>query len=187
MPPAELLNLLDQNKCVCVGIEPDTHRMHRVLFSIDDDTHFVAIQDGKDGEVITVLPLDYHENLAWKIGKKALNRALWILDRKLHKTKVLGQPSITTPKYNVLCFYYKTDGTRHKKTMGIWRPTDGAVEDSSVTPDDVLARLLVEKLSKLAVPFDDIDAILLENCVTHEAYPCDIKLFQTVTTDEYNA
>ena len=44
---------------------------------------FVLVQDEKNGEVITVLPIDYHERVAWKVSIDAQHWAknLVLLDR----------------------------------------------------------------------------------------------------------
>ena len=62
-----LMSLLDAGAVINVGQEPCSNRDHLLFFSQADNCCFVAIQDSVSGEVVTVLPLDYHENLAWKI------------------------------------------------------------------------------------------------------------------------
>jgi hypothetical protein len=72
----ELIALIDSNMTHIVGCRQQPPHAHHVFFSPKDVNHFVAVQDIVTGEVITVLPLDYHENLAWKVGRKNLKRAI---------------------------------------------------------------------------------------------------------------
>lgn len=43
------------------------NKNHILFYSASDDDFYVAIQDGLTGTVVTVLPLEYHANLARKI------------------------------------------------------------------------------------------------------------------------
>ena len=67
--------ILDAGHAVFVGRKPGFDREHWVFYSPDDDTCFVAIRDRLVGKVVTVLPLDYHANLAWKISEEACDQA----------------------------------------------------------------------------------------------------------------
>lgn len=72
----ELIALIDAEMTHIVGCRQQPPHAHHVFFSPKDLNHFVAVQDILTGEVITVLPLDYHENLAWKVGKTNLKIAI---------------------------------------------------------------------------------------------------------------
>ncbi len=72
---SDFLALLDAGKSAPVGIEEKTNRLHRLVYSVKDDDCFVAVQDMANGEVITVLTLEYHENLAWKLSSDSQNLA----------------------------------------------------------------------------------------------------------------
>jgi|SRR5690554_107534 len=65
-----LRKLLDKGSYINLGVEAVFDRRHCLFYSMPDNECFVAIQDTMTGEVITVLPLDYHENLSFKIDKK---------------------------------------------------------------------------------------------------------------------
>lgn len=67
LTPDLLMALLDQGAVVNIGRETATDREHLLFYSLDDRCCFVAIQDRLRGEVVTVLPLDYHKNLAWPV------------------------------------------------------------------------------------------------------------------------
>lgn len=62
-----LMDLLDADVCVNIGQHAGSHRRHMLFFSPEDHFYYVAIQDSRNGKVITVLPPAYHKNLAWRI------------------------------------------------------------------------------------------------------------------------
>lgn len=66
-----IADILDYGGAIDVGTEPVFDRKHLLFFSDIDDCFFVAIQDSITGLVVTVLPIDYHENIAWKIEADA--------------------------------------------------------------------------------------------------------------------
>ena len=98
LEPAAFLHLLDQNLSVSIGVESFTRRRHRLLYSEPDKAHFVAIQDFETGEVITLLPIDYHENLAWKLSEKSLRKAVWLVNPRLHQVPVLIASNTDDPQ-----------------------------------------------------------------------------------------
>ena len=63
-----IARILDQKLSLNTGRKPGFNRNHLLFYSAPDDDFYVAIQDGLTGTVVTVLPLDYHENLAWKVS-----------------------------------------------------------------------------------------------------------------------
>jgi len=71
LPPTEIADILDSNRCVPIG--RDGHRVHRLFYSEPDDYYFVAVQDERNGEVVTILPIDYHNR--WKVSHEPLERA----------------------------------------------------------------------------------------------------------------
>lgn len=91
----DLLGLLDGEKSVPVGIEERTNRLHRLVYSVNDEECFVAVQDMGNGEVITVLTLEYHENLAWKISSESQNLARKLALRWVRQTAE-GRPPEST-------------------------------------------------------------------------------------------
>ena len=60
-----------EGRYLSTGKEEKSRRIHDLFFCIDDKTFFVSIRDEKNNEIVTILPLDYHENLAWEISIEA--------------------------------------------------------------------------------------------------------------------
>lgn len=67
--------LLEQGKTIKIGSEPSSNRCHHLFWSEIDQLHHVLILDEKTQEAITILPIDYHENISWKISEDALKLA----------------------------------------------------------------------------------------------------------------
>lgn len=67
MTPTDILNLISNGGALNMGTKPGIPKRHLLFYSPVDDNCFVAIQDESDGTVITVLPVDYHANLAWEV------------------------------------------------------------------------------------------------------------------------
>ena len=67
MDTQTVMDLLDANVCVNIGQHAGSYRRHMLFFSPEDKFYYVAIQDSRNGKVITVLPPAYHKNLAWRI------------------------------------------------------------------------------------------------------------------------
>jgi hypothetical protein len=61
---SEIADILDWDLAVDIGVDNGTNRVHRLFYSSLDGICFVAIQDSKTKAVVTILPLDYHENIS---------------------------------------------------------------------------------------------------------------------------
>lgn len=72
---SEVADLLDRDLAVKIGEEKGTRRIHRLFYSHEDRQCFIAIQDEKYRTVVTILPVDYYENLAHKIPPSLLAEA----------------------------------------------------------------------------------------------------------------
>ena len=75
MDSIELMSLIDNGACVNIGQHAGSYRRHLLFFSPKDTFFYVAIQDERNGEIITVLPPEYHRNLAWKISTEQCQMA----------------------------------------------------------------------------------------------------------------
>jgi hypothetical protein len=67
--------MLDYGGAIDVGVEIVFDRKHWLFYSELDGRYFVAVQDIFTGLVVTVLPLDYHSNLTWKVDSNTLINA----------------------------------------------------------------------------------------------------------------
>ena len=80
MTRAEIAHLLDQGICVKLGHQAGFYRQHLLFYSPKDAGCFVAIQDTRMGKIITILPLEYHKNLAWQVSELDCQQAKYYYD-----------------------------------------------------------------------------------------------------------
>ena len=98
-----VIELVEERKVINIGEEPGGHREHLLFYSRQDQQCFVAIHDYKTKTIITILPVDYHENIAWRVSIDSQQNA---------KTLVVGEhlpvhgPAIETPT-EVPCTTFK--------------------------------------------------------------------------------
>lgn len=85
----DVANILDRGLFVDTGHKPGFMGHHLLFYSSVDQTCFVAIQDIHSGTVVTILPLDYHKNLAWEISDDLCERA-----RDLYESSAASQTHI---------------------------------------------------------------------------------------------
>ena len=107
----EIAAILDRGLVVNTGQRPGFNRVHLVFYSHLDNDYFVAIQDVTTGTVITILPLDYHETLAWGISEADCERAKEIL----LAAHTVEEPRVRdAPKVFVISVQYLDEGDRQK-------------------------------------------------------------------------
>ena len=75
MTLSALAEILDMDLAINIGNESNNNRVHKLFYSEHDNMCFVAIQDIKVGTVITVLPIDYHENISWAVSIESQSQA----------------------------------------------------------------------------------------------------------------
>ncbi len=93
MTHGALAELLDSDLAINIGEEAGNNRVHKLFYSAIDKICYVAIQDVKTGTVITVLPIDYHENICWSVSIDAQNQARMLITGG----------GVTSPSLEILC------------------------------------------------------------------------------------
>ena len=86
-----LSELIRSEKYLKIGWESGSNREHLLFFSTLDAIWHVLIIDVKTKEIITILPVDFHENVSWKISDETLEDARHLAicshaSAKKHKT-----------------------------------------------------------------------------------------------------
>lgn len=107
----EVAKLLGSGKVVNIGRKPGSMKEHLLFYSKEDDTCFVAIQDKIDGKIVTVLPLKYHERLAWRVTQEQQEAA---------KQLAIAEPIIVEDLSNkeiIIRAHYVVDGKQKTKTL----------------------------------------------------------------------
>ena len=83
MTHEDLASIINHELTVNIGHEKGNNRDHKLFFSSKDKMCFVAIQDRKTGTVVTILPIDYHNNIAWIVSIDAQNIAKRLVGEKV--------------------------------------------------------------------------------------------------------
>ena len=114
--------MLDYGGAIDVGKEAVFDRKHWLFYSDSDDCCFVAVQDALTGLVVTVLPLDYHENLAWKVGEEPLLEARQKASTyiPINANSLIEPPSIIIVKAR----YMSDEGYQKTATLTKFRSSD---------------------------------------------------------------
>lgn len=87
----DVISILDLNLMVNLGGIPGFNRRHLLIYSVFDDDFFIVIQDYLTGIIVTILPIEYHENIAWNISMKDKDKAKEILIRSEFGSKKIDQ------------------------------------------------------------------------------------------------
>ncbi len=158
MAPDEVTAILDHDLAVLVGAK--SGHLHRLFFSPAEEQCFVAVQDQENGDVLTVLPLDYHSSLAWEVSLEAQERAESLLlgskrsvaraaakeapppGRELPDAAAAGGESGRSPTFRARCYVSTPDGQIRGRGLGAM-PLARVRGDLSAVPrsDDVLAEI----------------------------------------------
>ncbi len=175
----ELIALIDANMTHIVGCRREPPHAHHVFFSPKDLNHFVAVQDIDTGEVITVLPLDYHENLAWKIGRKNLKRAILKsapgFYSEVYPQQKPSKPTDSTiekPKATASVEGYTMEvigifiSAPNKVGLGTYRFTQLPTTGTEAMEDGGFASKVLSKLTRKSRQPSDLDEILLYHAKT---------------------
>ena len=138
----EIAAILDRGLVVNTGQRPGFNRVHLVFYSYLDNDYFVAIQDVVTGTVITILPLDYHETLAWGISAADCERAREIL----LAAPPLEEPRVRdAPKVFVISVQYLDEGDHQKSKLLLKIPCDLYDNDLKKLLDDNTVMQEIEK------------------------------------------
>jgi hypothetical protein len=115
MTTGDILELISAGRVLNMGCKPGIPKRHILFYSAADDNCFVAIQDELDGTIITVLPIDYHLNLAWDVTPELEQMA-----RALYENVPAPKHDIrdcAPSKFYVSCRYYDDQLTIKTKRL----------------------------------------------------------------------
>lgn len=144
----EVATILDTDLSIPLGIEPGTTKIHRLFFDKEARYWFVAVQDEKNGEVVTVLPIEYHNR--WRIDPDTLVEArdLIIPPPKKH----IGEPEL--PKEERVQFRLSAEvwdifKSKRKIPLGKFDPTEyGSTTAEECAKNPSVYALAEERLAK---------------------------------------
>lgn len=116
-----IADILDYGGTVDIGTEFFFDKKHWLFYSHLDDCYFIAIQDSFIGTVVTVLPLDYYENLNFKVKDKYLDEAKqkYISYKSIRKESIKEPPSVIVIKAKYISDYGYQKTSTIKKLKSI--------------------------------------------------------------------
>lgn len=174
----ELAKLLDNDLVVTIGDEKKSNRVHKLFYSQKDRLCFVAIQDVKTGTVITVLPIDYHHNIAWVVSIDAQVQAKKIIlnrnkasqqnsqpkkkqtakkPKKLKKAKQTQKAINNALVFRISCNMVDEYGNYKKRiNLGSWpcRPYEHKVD--VLVQDKTFVQTLIKRVTKKMIEGNDM-------------------------------
>ncbi|MGB2739441.1 MAG: hypothetical protein WBC60_02660 [Cognaticolwellia sp.] len=97
LEPSEIADIIDFGLAVDAGTEFVFEKTHWLIYSIKDECYFFIIQDKLTGLVITILPTQYHDNLAWSVNKEYFARA----KRKIEQNNISEKQLEFSKQFNI--------------------------------------------------------------------------------------
>lgn len=97
----ELISILDNDLVVLIGSEMGlngSQKLHRLLYSLPDKRHFIAVQDSETGEIITVLLDSIHNR--WRISPEAMKEAEALVTGE----NLAEQAQVLTGRLHFICY-----------------------------------------------------------------------------------
>lgn len=152
LTPETVMQLLDSGAVVNVGRETATNRDHLLFYSDADHACFVAIQDHLTGQVVTVLPLDYHDNLAWPVTAAQQEQAR-------HRAMTMPRVCFSAGFANFeIRAHYLCPAEQRMKTANLGRipRTDSLPCTQKLMLSDVLQQHIVDKMADKPIAWADL-------------------------------
>jgi hypothetical protein len=154
----EVASLLDQGQFVDIGCIPGFNRRHLLFYSELDHVCLVAIRDQLTGTVVTVLPLQYHEKLAWKVSEKQCEEAQRL--RNAPKS-IASEISARKVAASFLISGHYIDETGHQKTKLLFTTPSIPYRNDlqELLKDEELPNRIDDSISKLHIAATDVYAL----------------------------
>ena len=123
-----LINILERKVYLNIGSVPGFNTAYLLIYSFEDDEHFIVIQDLLNGTVLTFLRLQFKISTTRKITEKDLQKVkeLTLKDqsRKL-KEKPQDQTKKLPTNFYVTIMYLDIDGKQKAKEIMKLKVSDG--------------------------------------------------------------
>jgi hypothetical protein len=148
--PDSILDMIDIGLSIPIGCGQGSSRSHELLYVPDDSTWFIVIRDLKNFEIITFLPVDYHETLAWKISFDALECAKRLTCGE-KQGNVKGEDHLKEPTtYKISVVFYPEPQKHVRRNIGSWRisPYEPVFD---LMNDDEFIRAILDRMKEKGI------------------------------------
>lgn len=173
MGVADVAAILDHDLALLVGAK--SGHSHRLFFSPADEQCFVAIQDQENGDVVTVLPLDYHSSLGWEVSIEAQEEAeLLLLGSKRSATPVteneappgpepsdatmIGDESACAGVFRIRCYVRTSEGQVCGRSLGSMPLASVGGDISNVAKSNEALAEIRARVAKSLQPGDALES-----------------------------
>jgi hypothetical protein len=137
-----ILDMIDGGFYVPIGCDQGSNRSHELLYIDADHTWFIVVRDRKTLEIITFLPVDYHENLAWKISFDALETARSIICGEKQGNEK-GEDHLQEPTtYKLSVVFYPEPEKHVRRHLGSWMISAGESVSDLMDNDEFIKAIL---------------------------------------------
>jgi hypothetical protein len=165
LEPNEILDIIDFGLAVDTGTEPVFEKTHWLIYSIKEDCYFFIIQDKFTGLVVTILPTQYHDNLAWSVDNESFYQAKnnieqnSIFDKQLEFSKQFNIEKIQNIKVKIR--YLDLNNEAKTKTLFNLPAIEYDYNSDNVPIDNSFKKNLNQHLKKTEIKESNIFAVLL--------------------------
>jgi hypothetical protein len=162
----DLLELLDNQLCVTVGVLTCSSRFYKLIYSRPDAAHLVVVHDMVKGGVVTILHLDHEGERVWRVTKKELKRA-----KQLGSSAGAGVDHNIPPLPGVLCWInliLNPGGFRtFRASCGTYRFAEMPTNADDALRDPGFVEELSRRLQERKIPMEAVEEILLTDKDQH--------------------
>jgi len=154
----DLIEIINSGLNINVGQEKSTNRVHKLFYSDNDKSCFVVIQDIKTGTIITILPIDYHDNIAWVVSVELQNQAKFLITQKYNKIENIDcKSSVFKITANIT-----DDYGVHKKNINIgsWPCIPYYYDISYLLKDRSFLKFIKERIKEKKIEFIDKNSFI---------------------------
>lgn len=162
MSEEDVALLLDHGLAVKISEEKNTNRIHLLFYSADDFQCFVAVYDQNTKTVITLLPIDYYEQLNHKVSILFVEEAKLKVSAQYDPSTdkraqsqpadlpVVEKPAASTPSILRLTATYKLENGKYKMRNLGSLPAQDCELSEELLESKVFVDMLIQKIAEAA-------------------------------------
>lgn len=105
--------IVEARAYVRLGTKPGINREYLLFYSPRDEAFLVLLRDVFDGTVVTVLPLAYHERLAWAVSPAERSNAMRLAAQRQPGAQARPSPSVIS----IAVHYVDAAGAQKTRTV----------------------------------------------------------------------
>lgn len=159
-----IVSMLDEGLFVPIGTESGTERSHELVYLPDDRHWFVIIRDSRTLELITFLPVYYHENISWKVSFDAMQmaRELVMKEEKREEEPALHiTHQAEPPELKISLIYDVGFNNTKRKNLGSY-PVPAGFPTEELLNDSCFAETMLQRIAEKGIPLESAACIAIK-------------------------